>query len=296
MRIFVIAFLLVLIAYFVTGIVTPIPRRLLAPAYKQRTGKDLPEGIVGVIDDENHPAVRTKRFNQHSRTEMERIATDLCGRNSPPIYYSDMITRFSHLVWETNKPSTYVLRVYLPDPNGPGPLGGPLLTARGDFNSSRLCRDVQGCGLRNDRSSTFDGDNVTTFGSAFFWLSENRGEHPVQEMCGYDSAIMNSGTFGDAVNPGNGGTESSSYVYALFRNLRSRMAQVTLDIFSTAGFGSNIPGDAGVGTNDYRLATVVHEGETVKTMIINSTFNMKDPITGDTVIYAFQDTTWNLDA
>ena len=286
-----------------------IPRSAIAPAYLQATGKELPAGLLGVIDDENNEkrdngkfrdvglSGRTAPNGQPSDLEMQEIALNLCGRNRPPVEPVEVRDRWSHIWWETRAPSTFVLDILAPNPDGNNPSGVLILRGVGEFNSSLMCTNKIGCGLLNRRKQDFVGvPNSTSFNSAFFLLSEERGNFPLQEMCGFDAAISQSGTFGNVVPPGNSGYADDSYIYPIFYNVRNRAAPITVDTFGGAGREAGVLADAGYGTNAYDFNIIANEtsGERFASLRIDSTFYINDPGTGSLILYGFQTTKYQV--
>lgn len=286
-----------------------IPRSAIGPAYLEATGKELPVGLIGIIEDENLEkrddgrfqdvgmAGRTVPNGQPSGLEMQHIALNLCGKNRPPVAPVDVRDRWSHIWWETRAPSTFVLDILAPNPDGNNPSGVLVLRGTGQFNSSLFCTRNVGCGLLNRRQQEFVGiPNSKSFNSAFFLLTEERGNFPLQEMCGFDSAISMSGTFGNISPPGNFGSAEDSYIYPIFYNVRNRAAPITVDTFGGAGREAGVLADAGYGTNayDFNIITNDTSGERFASLRIDSTFYINDPGTGSVLLYGFQTTKYQV--
>jgi hypothetical protein len=219
-------------------------------------------------------------LNQSAIDELIDVAESICGP-SESIYPREIKEHWPQAWLESRFPMTFVLRIYLPAPDGT-PLF-PIIKTFGDFNSS-LVRNSEGrYAFLNERSTSFEFLNGTTtppvFDQALFTFRRDCDTAPV-ELCGIDTALGGTGTFGNAP----GITEGMP----IFKNILNKEGLMTADTFTTSVPSAGTGADAGVGANYYNVLTDATTNEVG--IEIDSLFNLVNPANGEVLLIGYQKT------
>jgi len=228
-----------------------------------------------------HQSRTIPTLNQYAIDELIDMAEGICGP-SESIYPREIKEHWSQAWLESRFPMSYVLRIYIPGPDGT-PLF-PIIKTYGDFNSS-LVRNSKGrYAFLNERSTIFEFLNGTTtppvYDQALFTFRRDCKTAPV-ELCGIDTALANTGTFGNAA----GITEGMP----IFKNILNKEGLMTADTFTTSVPSAGTGADAGVGGNYYNVVTDATTNEV--TINIDSLFDLVNPANGEVLLIGYQKTT-----
>lgn len=220
-------------------------------------------------------------LNETEISALIDVAEDVCGR-SEKIYPADIKESWPQAWLESRFPMTYILKLYIPDSDGL-PLF-PILTSFGDFNSSLVKSSNRRFAFLNERTTTFQFLNGTTVfagtDQALFVFRRKCNTAPA-ELCGIDTALDGSGTYGNAEGVVGG--------ISIFKNVLNDQGLNTADTFTSNVPSSGSGADGGVGSNYYIVNNDPDASTT--TLTIYSSFDIIDPTTGNIVLYARQITT-----